>query len=113
MKLQDVFSFDDFKICLDKIKSIEYFDISVIHKPYKFRFEFRYCANGIWKDNLLLCVGASYKDGGFSHPMQLNELTKDYNQFCKYINDYWLKQEKWYGDNIKTENVLEQISMFE
>lgn len=114
MRLQNIFSKDEFKICLEKIKRKEFFDISVKRKPYAFNFEFMECDNGLWKDNLMCSIRISYKSGGYIHPMQIEELPKDYEAFCKIVNDYWLSEEKWYGDFKENSRVIEgQLKLFD
>lgn len=110
MKLQEIFSKDNWKLCLEKIKERDFFEMSFIRKPYKFRFSFRECKNGLWKDDLMTAIDVEYKTCGYSYPMQLDELPKEYDEFCAGVNKFWAEQEEFDKDK---EVLKGQLSLFD
>lgn len=93
MRLETVFSKQEYEDCLNKINRLEEFCFEFKKKKYKFIFEGRGCDNGLWKNNYMVSFGVDYGTGGFSRSMQIDKIDS-YEKICSAVNEFWNRSEE-------------------
>lgn len=93
MRLETIFSKQQYENCLNKIKKLEEFCFEFKKKKYKFIFEGRNCNNGLWKNDYMVSLNVVYSTGGFSHSMQIDKVDS-YEGICNAVNEFWNTREQ-------------------
>ena len=93
MRLETIFSKQQYEDCLKKINRLEEFCFEFKNKKYKFIFKGRNCDNGLWKNDYMVSFGVDYGTGGFSRSMQVNDVDS-YEEICKIVNEFWIMREQ-------------------
>ena len=93
MRLETVFSKQEYEDCLNKINGLEKFYFEFKKKKYKFVFEGRGCDNSLWKNDYMISFGADYGTGGFSRSMQIDKIDS-YEKICSAVNEFWNRSEE-------------------
>lgn len=93
MRLETIFSKQEYKDCLNKINRLEEFCFEFKKKKYGFVFEGRVCDNGLWKNDYMVSLNVVYSTGGFSRSMQIDKIDS-YEEICNVVNEFWNRIEQ-------------------
>lgn len=93
MRLETVFSKQQYEDCLNKIKELKEFYFEFKKNKHRFIFEGRGCDNGLWKNDYMVSFVVDYGTGGFSRSMQVNDVDA-YEEICKIVNEFWTMREQ-------------------
>ena len=96
MKLENIFTLDDYHQCVEKFNQNQIFEKEYKSKDKKLKFSIGLCSchNGVWKDNMYRFYDMLYKTGGYSHPFGTDEEIPTYEQLCQEVNERIEKKDR-------------------